>query len=79
MSSLLGHRSICYTSCSLDLNHIQLVAVLAWLNYIGQGGLSSEDLVSDRKVAPDDAQVLFSGTSGFDTLHGKKVLWTCLC
>lgn len=28
------------------------VAALAWLNYIGQGELSIEDIVIDRKVAP---------------------------
>lgn len=50
-----------------------LVAALAWLNYIGQGGLSIEDIVVERKVVLDDVQVLFPGTCGSVTFHGKRV------
>ena len=50
------------------------MTALAWLNYISQAGLSIEDIIVDRKVAPDDVQVLVPGTCGYVTLHSERVI-----
>lgn len=45
-----------------------LVATLAWQNYIHRGGHHCS-----RTVAPNDFQVLFPETCGCVTLRGKRV------